>query len=887
MISRVKRYNSSPPTLALRFFRWYCHPKLLKYIEGDLMELYEERKIKGGKLKADIRFIVDVLLLFRPGIIKPAEGYENLNTYGMYKSYFKIGWRNLLNNKGMFAINIGGLAIGIATCLIIMLFVVDELSFDRYNEKKDQIVRVGLYGKMNGEIINEVVTPAPVAATLKAEFPEVVDATRIRPVGNPKIKYNNVTYRNTKLAFVDANFFDVFTLPFIKGDPATALAEPFTLVITKEQSVKYFGDEDPIGKVLDFVWSGNQYKVTGVIDKVPANSHFHFDMFASLKGKVDENENSWMASDYYNYLVLHKGTDIKALEEKLPGIIEKYMGPQVEELGMTYKKFKENGNEIGLFVQLLTDIHLYSKGGHSEIEAGGDIKSVYIFAAVAIFMLLIACINFMNLSTAAATKRSKEVGVKKVLGSQRNQLVHQFLAESLMATGIAMTMAIIIVIMVLPVFNQLSGKELELNFLWDTKVMMALALLAIFISVLAGSYPAFFLSSFKPITALKNRITSGGRTKGIRSTLVVVQFVVSACLILAIIIVDQQMSYIQNKELGYDRSQLVVLRESYLLGSNKNVFKNQLLADPRVESITMSSYVPAGPTDMNMAGVYPGQQHEAIRRTTLYNIDAHYIATMGMKLVAGRNFSEATQADSLNVIINETAVRNFGLGDNPIGKILTVTGDNNSKKSFAVIGVIKDFHFRSLHESISPLVMLNNPRGGLIIKTKTEDVAGLLATMNEQWKSFQMEEPFSYAFLDELYAKTYDTEHNMGNILKIFTLLTIFIACLGLFGLITFTAEQRVKEIGIRKVLGANVGQIVSLLSKDLIVLVAISFVIAFPLGFYLMDKWLEDFAYKIEIQWWVFVVAGLATLIIALFTMSFKTIRSALANPVESLRSE
>jgi len=883
----LKKEKPHPPKIALRFFRWFCHPKLRDSIEGDLMELYEERRVKSGKLKADLKFFGDVALLFRPSIIKPAEGYQTLNTYGMYKSYFKIGWRNLLNNKGMFAINIGGLAIGIATCLIILLFVVDELSFDRYNKKADRMVRVVLKGKVNGEIIKEAVTPAPVAPTLKNEFPEVEAATRIRPFGSPKITFQNVTHRDNEMAFVDPNFFEFFTLPFIQGNPATALLEPYTIVITKEQAHNYFGNADPINKILEFKNRGEQYRVTGVIDKVPANSHFHFDLFASMEGLKHSKEQSWMESDYFSYLLLAESADINQLESKLPAIITKYMGPQVEQMGMTYEKFRQNGNEIGLFIQPLLDIHLFSDiAATGEMEAGGDIKSVYIFAAVALFMLLIACINFMNLSTAAATKRSKEVGVKKVLGSQRNQLVHQFLAESLMATGMAMIIAIAILIMALPVFNQLSGKELELSFLWDTKVIIALALLAIFISVIAGSYPAFFLSSFKPITALKNRITNGGRTKGIRSTLVVVQFVVSACLIVTIIIVDQQMAYIQNKEIGYDRNQLLVLRESYLLGSNKNVFRNQLLADPRVESITMSSYVPAGPTDMNMTGVYPGQQHEAVRRTMLYNIDAHYITTMGMKLMAGRNFSEVVQADSLNVIINETAVRIFGLGDNPIGKILTVTGDN-SNKSHTVIGVIKDFHFRSLHESISPLVMLNNPRGGLIIKTKTEDVAGLLASMNEQWKSFLVEEPFLYAFLNELYAKTYQTEQNMGSILKIFTLLTIFIACLGLFGLITFTAEQRVKEIGIRKVLGANVSQIVSLLSKDLIVLVAISFVIAFPLGFYLMDKWLEDFAYKIEIQWWVFMVAGLATLFIALFTMSFKTIRSALANPVESLRSE
>lgn len=806
----------------------------------------------------------------------------------MYTSYFKIGWRNLLKNKRLFAINITGLALGIATCLMIMLFVADELSYDRYNEKADQIVRVVLMGNVNGEVIKEAVTAAPVASTLKDEFSEVLDATRLRKGGAPKITYKNNTFRNSKLAFVDPNFFDVFTLPFLQGDPKTALAEPHTVVITQEQALKYFGSEDPINKLLDFKDAGEQYRVTGVIEKVPANSHFHFDLFASMEGLGDAKENNWMTSNYFTYLVLNKGTDLKEFDTKLPAIIKKYMGPQVEQIGMTFEKFKENGNEIGLFTQALTDIHLHSDfASQTELEAGGDVKSVYIFGAVALFMLLIACINFVNLSTAGATKRNKEVGIKKILGSQKNQLILQFLIEAFISICVAVFLASIFVVLALPIFNQLSGKNLVVSFLLDPKVLMALFSLAILITFLAGSYPAFFLSSIKPISALKNKITYGGRSKGIRSALVVFQFVVSAALILSIIIVNQQMTFIQNKKIGYDRNQLLILRESYLLGNNENAFKNQILNDPRVESTTMSACVPAGPTDNNMTSVYPGQQHEALRRTIVYNIDEKYIRTMGMELVAGRNFSEGRN-DSLNVIINETAVKTFGLGDNPLGQTLTAnTGNNGEKRSLTIIGVIKDFHFRSLRETIAPLIMLNNPYGGLIIRTKTNDMAGLLSSIENKWKSFHVEEPFSYALLNELYNETYLTEQKMGNIMKIFGVLTIFVACLGLFGLVTFTTEQRVKEIGIRKVLGANVTEIVTMLSKNLIILVAISFIIAFPLGYYLMDKWLQDFAYKIDVRWWMYALAGLTTLLIAFFTMSLKTIKSALANPVESLRSE
>ena len=803
----------------------------------------------------------------------------------MYKSYFKIGWRNVWKNKSLFAINTTGLALGIATCLIISMFVVDELSYDRYNEKADRMVRVVLKGKVNGEVIKEAVTPAPVGPTLKEEFPEVEQATRLRRMGSPKISFESATFRNSRLAFVDPNFFEVFTIPLLRGDPKTALKEPNTIVITQGEARKYFGEADPINKLLEFKDRGETYKVTGIIDKVPSNSHFHFDLFASMAGLEDAKKEDWMSSNYFNYGVLRKGTDLREFESKLPGIIAKYMGPQVEQIGMSYEKFKENGNEIGLFVQPLTDIHLHSDfASQTELEPGGDIKSVYIFGAVAIFMLLIACINFMNLSTAAATKRSKEVGVKKVLGSQARQLVHQFLTESLISTSVALLLAIFLVVIALPFFNQISGKMLQADFLLKPEVLVALGLLGIFITILAGSYPAFFLSSFKPIAALKSKVTNGGRSKGIRSGLVVFQFVISAALIIAIIIVSQQMAYIQNTEVGYDRDQILVLRESYLLGKNESVFRDQVLNEPGVERITMSGFVPAGPTDNNMTGVYPGGQQEDIRRTLVYNIDDQYIPVMGMELVAGRNFSPVAASDSLNVIINETAAKTFGLGDNPVGQMLTANG---GKRKLTVIGVVKDFHFRSLHEAIAPLMMLNNPYGGLIMRTNTRDVAALIASISKKWQAFDTGEPFSYAFLDDLYNETYVVEQKMGDILKIFGLLTIFVACLGLFGLVTFTAEQRVKEIGIRKVLGADISQIVSLLSKDLIVLVAVSFIIAFPLGYYMMNKWLQDFEYKIEIHWWVFALAGLITILIAFFTMSFKTIKSALANPVDSLRSE
>ncbi len=805
----------------------------------------------------------------------------------MFKSYFRTGWRILTRNKTLSAINIIGLSLGVATCLIIMLFVLDELSFDRYNVKADDIVRVVLKGKVNGEVITEAVTPAPVGPTLENELPEVGKSTRLRTWGSPKITVENRIFKNTKVAFVDPNFFQVFTLPLLRGNAEKALLEPNTIIITADEARKYFGSEDAINKIVEFEDSGERYKVTGVIDNVPPNSHFHFDLFASMTSLKDSRVNDWMSSNYFTYLLLNENTSIAELETKLPPIVARHMGPQMSQIGMTFEKFRANGNEIGLFLQPLTDIHLYSNFGQTELEPGGDEKSVYIFAAVAVFMLLIACINFVNLSTAGATKRNKEIGVKKVLGSRRSQLIRQFLIEALISTTASMTLAVLIVIVALPVFNQLSGKVLETGSLLRPNVIAALALLCIAITLLAGTYPAFVLSSFKPIAALRNRNVAVNGNRGIRSGLVVFQFIISAGLILAIIVVSQQMAFIQNKKIGYDRNQLIVLRESYLLGTDEHVFMNQLSTDPRIESITMSAFLPAGPTDNNMTGVYPARQQEAIRRTIIYNIDSKYIPTMGMELAAGRNFSETRAVDSLNVIINETAAKAFGSGNNPVGQTLTVNVGSHEKKEFAVIGVVKDFHFRSLREPIAPLVMLNNPYGGLIIRTKTPEVAALLSSMERKWSTFHTGEPFSYALLDELYNETYQADQKMGTILRIFGVLTISVACLGLFGLVTFSTEQRVKEIGIRKVLGANVSQIVTLLSKDLIVLILVSFVVAFPAGHYLMNKWLQDFIYKIDIQWWSYGLAGLATLLVAVCTMSFKTLASAVANPVDSLRSE
>ncbi len=807
----------------------------------------------------------------------------------MFKNHLKIAWRTLLKYKGLFVINIVGLAIGITASVIISLFVIHEFSYDRYNEKADEIVRVVLRGKVNGELIKEAVTPGPIANTLKHEFPEVLAATRLKSSGRPQITYQNTTFRDHRFAHVDPNFFEVFTLPLIKGDPRTALKELNTIIITQELATKYFGNENPLGKVLDFKESEEQYEVTGVINKVPDNSHFHFDAFGSMESVAHAKEPKWIESEYHNYLILDQRSDPKKIESKLPMIVKKYMGPQIKKsMGMTYEEFNSE-NEIGLFLQPLTDIHLRSDFSNvSNLESGGDIKTVYIFSAIAILILMIACINFVNLSTAAASKRAKEIGVKKVLGSSKRQLVIQFLMESVIVTLIAMVLAGLLTVITLPLFNELSGKTLLINQIITLKTVVFFLAFGIFISILAGSYPAFLLSSFKPIAALKNKFTNTGNSKSLRSGLVVFQFIISAGLIIATLVVDQQMSFIQNKDIGYQKDQMLVLRDSWMLGNNERVFKEQLSKDPRVSSITMSGHIPAGPSNNHMTSIYPGQDSNAVRRTIVYNIDDQYIPTMGMKLIAGRNFSKDFGSESRNMIVNETSAKILGFTNDAVGKTVTMLINNEGEtRKYTIIGVVKDFHFNSLHQPIDQLIMLNDQSSGLIIRAKTADMAGLIASAESIWNNFNSNEPFAYGLLDELYNQTYLKEQKMGIILKIFALLTIFVACLGLFGLITFTAEQRYKEIGIRKVLGSSVPQIIAMLSSDFLKLVFISFLIAFPLGFYAMNMWLEDFAYRTEIEWWIFVLAGLITIGIVFITIGWKSFRAASMNPVNSLRTE
>ena len=805
----------------------------------------------------------------------------------MFKNNFKIALRTLLRNKGFSAINILGLALGIATCLLIVLYLQSQLSYDRYNEKADRIMRVVFNARMKGHDIKEATVMPPVAQTFKKDFPEVEAVTRIRAVGKPRLTYGNKLFKEYNMAFVDGNFFGVFTLPLIRGNASTALLQPNTVVITRKLSNKLFGNEDPLGKVVTLKDNKAQLTVTGEIEEVPASSHFHFEMFASMSGLDEAKELSWMQSGFYTYLVLPAGYDPKKLKAKIPGVVEKYMGPQLQKaMGVTYAQFKQQGNNLGFQLQPITDIHLHSNIT-GEFEPSGNITYVYIFSVVAVFMLLIACINFINLSTASASKRAKEVGVRKVMGSGKLPLVWQFLTESVLLALIALIVAVAIVFLILPYFNLLTNLDLAFSLSANLRFLPLLLLFGIITGVLAGSYPAFFLASFNPVTVLKGKFTSGKQSHSIRSRLVVFQFFISIILIIGTIVVYKQLSFIHHARLGYDKNQVVVIQDTYLLGKEQGLFRELLQQDPRIASASISGYLPAGNSNSNNYLAYPDSRSTELINSRRYEVDENYIQTLGMHLSIGRNFSKQYGSDSSAMIINETAAKAFGWGANPLGHTITRPDNNGRLSTYTVVGMVKDFHFSSLHDLITPLVMTLGGDGTVIVKVNSADMASVLASIKKTWDGLKLAEPFSYSFLDDRFNNTYKAEQNTGRIMGVFAGLTIFVACLGLFGLAAFTAERRTKEIGVRKVLGASVSGIAVLLSVDFFKLVFIAFICASPTAWYFMDQWLQGFAYRIHLSWVIFAVAAISVAIITLLTVSYQSIRAALGKPIDSLHNE
>lgn len=890
--------TDQPPRYLTSVIKMLVAPHQREEILGDLQERYARRVQLQGASKARRRYWLESLAYMRPAFIKrkkteyPSTRRRSASIYShdMIRNYFKIALRNLRRQKVFTSINVIGLAIGLATCILIMLYVQDELSFDRYNEKADRIFRVGLKVRLNGEDVGGPMLGISAARDLQQEFPEVLKATRIRNQGGEFVSYGTTSFKEEYLLSTDSSFFEIFTIPFLKGDPKRALTEPNTLVLTEETARKYFGDQEPIGKVLVFGSEKTPYRITGVVRNVPVNSHFRFNMLTSLAG-YDEQHTGWIYSiNFYTYLLLPEKYDYKKLEAKITRLAENQIGGELQSwLKLTPKQFREKGDDFGVFLQPLTDIHLYPLSSRAELRPGGDIRYVYVLAAIAAFMLLIACVNFMNLSTATAVGRSREVGVRKVLGSVKGQLQQQFLVESVLLAVVALMVGLLLVGVALPFFNQLTGKFLTLNLLANSLIAAGLVAGTVLVGVLAGSYPAFYLSSFKPVLVLKGRVTAGRGSLNLRSGLVVFQFFVTIAMIIATITADRQLRYMRSQKLGYDREQVLVIHDTHMLRNNEAVFRDNIIQSPLIVMGSISGQVPVGNSAMDTSPIMSKENPDQSVMSRFYYVDDAYIPTLGMRVVQGRNFSKSFSTDASAVILNETAVRTLGWQKNPIGReLIGHTDDNGVKTYYRVIGVVEDFHFESLKQKIGPLVMfLGRNSGNILIKTRTNKLPQFLASLKQKWESFSPAAPFSYSFLDDRFEQVYVSEQKIEKVLTLFSSLTIFIACLGLFGLATYTAEQRTKEIGVRKVLGASVSSVVALLSKDFIKLILIALVLASPIAWWSLTQWLNDFAYKITIDWWIFALAGLLAIGIALLTVSFQSIKAAMMNPVKSLRSE
>ncbi|MEO5561971.1 MAG: ABC transporter permease [Chitinophagaceae bacterium] len=808
----------------------------------------------------------------------------------MLQNYIKIAWRNLIRNKVFSFINIAGLAVGLACFSMIALYVADELSYDRYNEKASRIYRVNADIRFGGTNQHLAVTADPMGAALKKDYPQVEQYVRFYTSGGPKrVKKDNVFITENNVAHADSTLFSVFTLPAIAGDTKTALNEPNTVVITETIAKKYFGTTDAIGKTIE-ANDGNTvlYKVTAVIKDIPHNSHFNLDFIFSIDN-VDYQWGSYVSHNFQTYLLLRKGTDARAFEKNFEQYIEKYLIPQAKQFMQVNSKedFEKAGNKLSYSLIPLTDIHLHSDR-LAEMSANSSIQYVYIFSAVAIFILLIACVNFMNLSTARSSNRAKEVGIRKVLGTERRTLIRQFLTESIFTVVLSLVISIAITSLTLPLFNETSGKTLSLANLFSGQFLPFFILLPIFVGVLAGSYPAFFLSSFKPVAVLKGKINAGAKRSYLRNILVVFQFATSIILMIGTIVVFKQLNYIQTKKLGFNKDQVIVVNDAVALGDKAEAFKNEVLNMPGVSSGTLSGFLPVTSSARSdlMFSKEAVMTAENGTNIQMWTIDHDYMKTMGMDIAKGRDFSKDLPSDSSGIIINESAAALLGYTD-PVGKKL-YHYDQTTPVSSNIIGVVKNFHFASLRENIGALCfVLGRSPGSASFRINTTDIKGLVAKMENKWKVMESSVPFSYRFLDGAYDEMYRSEQRIGKVSLSFAMLAILIACLGLFGLATYMAEQRTKEIGVRKVLGASINNIVGMLSKDFLKLVLISGVLAFPVAWWFMHKWLQDFAYRINIGWWIFFAAGGMAIAIAVLTISFQAIKAAAANPIKSLRTE
>ncbi|WP_295127754.1 ABC transporter permease [uncultured Chitinophaga sp.] len=798
----------------------------------------------------------------------------------MLTYYFRIAARNLWKNKSFSAITIFGMAIGLATCMLITLFISDELSYDKFNDKHERIYRINADFAVNGNSFHERYTPALLGEVLKKDYPQIENFCRLTLEGNTLVKHGAETIMEKNAFFADSTIFKVFSLPMLAGDPATALRDPFSVVISEQMANKYFNGTTALGKVLRLD-NTRDYVVTGVIKDVPAQSHLHFNFLKAISEIPESRQDNWMADNFVTYVLLRPGTSVAQLNGFLKEATRRYMEGSLEKMvGDNITRLEQKGGRFGYYAIRLDRIHLHSALA-SETEPLGNMQYVYIFMAAGIIILLIACVNFVNLSTARSASRAKEVGLRKVMGSHRSILIVQFLAESVLTGLLAMILAIILAFIFLPFLNSLAGKTMRISPVY----VLYLLPVVLLVGLLAGVYPAFYLSKFEPVKVLKGRVSGGFKNSWLRNGLVTFQFATAILLLVGTFVVYRQLGYIQSKQLGYNRQQVLVVTNVASLWVHAKGFKQEIEQLPGVKGSTMNASLPI--RTENSTNIYskdaarsPGQ----VSGIDEWYIDADYIPVFGMEMASGRNFSPQMPTDSQALIINESAAKLLGFKD-ITDKYLYTDG-----RAFKVIGVVKDFNGGSLHHKINPIVLrLGEYRDNLAIRFDPKHTQAVIEGVRKAYHAREgmTGQPFTYFFLDEAFNNLYQSEVRTAHIFIAFAVLAVLIACMGVFGLITYAAEQRTREIGIRKVLGASVTGIVTLLSANFLKLVTIGFVIATPLAWYLMDKWLNNFAYRTQIGWSVFAWSVLLMAFITMGTVGFRAVRAALANPVKSLNAE
>jgi len=769
----------------------------------------------------------------------------------MIKNFLKTALRNIRRNKLFTFLNIFGLSLGMATTILIYLWVQDELSYDKHFENHKNIYRVISDYYMNGVDYHIATAPPTMAAALLNDYPEVLNACRLRSVGSRLITIGDKKYEEERAIYADSTFFEIFSIPLISGNKNQLLNAAEYVVINEKLAIKYFGNENAVGNTI--IIDEAPFVITGVFENMPANTHFNFDIIVSMYYLEESFQQSWLSNNFQTYIVLHPETDIIQLEGRFQDMILKYLGPDIQKMmGMTIEEFLGE-SQAAFRIQKITDIHLHSDL-LAELNANSDVKYVYIFSFIAVFILIIACINFMNMATARSEGRSKEVGISKVSGAVRSQVMFQHLVESLVLTIFSYILAMIIVEFAIPEFNILSGKEISINYLKPQTLLTLLGIVLV-TGFIAGSYPAFYLSSFRPIVVLKGGFKTGRGSGRLRNTLVVIQFITTIMLISGTIIVYQQMNYIKNKHIGYNKDQLITLHNTHLLGESILTFKKEMLSHPQFQSATISSYLPV-PSSSNSSAVWPDGDKEKTVSIQQWIVDFDYIKTMEMEIIEGRDFSSYMSTDSSAVIINETTQKQFGWDDPLNHKVVRLSWPDAQPIHYQVIGVVKDFNFHSLRDNIGPLMMYIGRSDYMItFRFDTKDTREVIQLLENKWEEFVPNELFDYSFVDNRFSKVYFREQRISKIITLFSVLAIIIASLGLFGLAAYNTEKRTKEIGIRKVNGATVMDVFRLLAKDFVKLIGIAFVIAVPPTWYYMGTWLDNFAFHVNVSWAVFVL--------------------------------